>query len=56
MKIINYSDFFLQIFFVISIIYIIKNTCLISNHDFVIINKKVFCKKCGLIKEIIKNE
>jgi hypothetical protein len=52
---INYNEFFLKVLFIfIFVRYIIKNTCLLNNHDFVIVNKKVFCKKCGLIKETIK--
>lgn len=51
----NYSDLFLKISFTFIIVrYVVKDTCLLQNHNFVIVNKRVFCKKCGLIKETIK--
>jgi hypothetical protein len=52
----NYSDFLFKMFFIFMFIkYIVKNTCVFNNHDFTIMNKKVICQKCGLIKETIRN-
>lgn len=54
---INYNNLLINIVLILSFFVIItKYTCLFNNHIFVIFKKRSICQKCGLIKEIIKND
>ena len=53
----NYNYFLIKISIALGmVLYVVKNTCLLNNHIFVLKNKKVICQKCRIIKETIRND
>lgn len=36
------------------IMYVFKNTCIFSNHNFIFQRNMAICNKCGLMKKVLK--